>query len=220
MRGTTAASIVGLVFLNPNGTIGFGFTIVSTPGGTPVHVDAFITLATRGGTWKDSSGNSGMFVYTPGAGTGGSPRPAIAPDVRFRVENLSSALAIGGGATTINTWSATPKYNIGDAIYDSSAGTFTVPTSGLCLVTTTVRWQAFAVATGYKCIFITIGLNRAGSSCDLPSSTASFMLQPLSTAVYVDAGEAIAVRAVQSSGGAANVGESGTDSHFSVTRLK
>jgi hypothetical protein len=35
-----AASVRGMAFQNLNGTIGFGLTIVTAPGGTPVHVDA------------------------------------------------------------------------------------------------------------------------------------------------------------------------------------
>ena len=69
------ASVVGLAFPNPDGTIGFGLTIVTAPGGTPVHIDATITIATLGGTWRDSAGNNGTFVFTPGAGIGGGPRP-------------------------------------------------------------------------------------------------------------------------------------------------
>ena len=30
-----------------------------------------------GGEWSDSNGNTGLFVFTPGAGVAGSPRPAM-----------------------------------------------------------------------------------------------------------------------------------------------
>ena len=70
----TQSSVVGLAFQNPNGAVGFGLTIVTSPGGVPVHVDATITLATLGGTWRDSAGNSGALVFTTGAGSG-VPRP-------------------------------------------------------------------------------------------------------------------------------------------------
>ena len=69
------ASVVGRAFPNPDGTIGFGLTIVSTTGAAPVHLDVRITVATLAGPWTDSAGNSGTFVFTPGAGTGGSVRP-------------------------------------------------------------------------------------------------------------------------------------------------
>jgi len=71
------ASVVGLAFQNPNGSIGFGLNIVTAPGGTPVHVDATISIATLSGTWRDSSGNSGTFIFTPGAGVPGAPRPVL-----------------------------------------------------------------------------------------------------------------------------------------------
>jgi Chaperone of endosialidase len=71
----TQAAVVGTAFPNPNGTIGLGFNVVSTPGGAPAHIDATITLPSASGTWRDGAGNTGTFTLTPGAGTGGSPRP-------------------------------------------------------------------------------------------------------------------------------------------------
>ena len=69
------ASVTGLAFVNPDGTIGFGLNLVTAPGGLPVHVDATISLATLSGTWRDSAGAAGAFVLTPGAGVAGNPRP-------------------------------------------------------------------------------------------------------------------------------------------------
>lgn len=69
------ASVVGLAFPNPDGSIGFGLTTVTTPGGTPLHVDATIAIASLSGTWRDSGGNSGSFVFTPGSATAGGLRP-------------------------------------------------------------------------------------------------------------------------------------------------
>ncbi len=73
---TDQASVIGTAFQNPDGTIGMGLNIVRSPGGLPLPVDAEISMATLSGTWRDSAGNSGTFSFTPGAGTGGSPRPA------------------------------------------------------------------------------------------------------------------------------------------------
>ncbi len=68
-----AASARGMAFLNQNGTIGFGVTMVQ-PGGTGVHMDATISVSSFNGTWRDSSGASGNFVITPGTSIGGPPR--------------------------------------------------------------------------------------------------------------------------------------------------
>ncbi len=74
------ASARGMAFLNPNGTIGFGVTMVQ-PGGTPVHLEAAIAFPSLNGTWRDSSGASGNFVLTPGAGAAGPPRLVTASGV-------------------------------------------------------------------------------------------------------------------------------------------
>jgi hypothetical protein len=73
--GADKASVTGTAFPNADGTIGFGLNIVTAPGGRPLHVDAEINLGTFSGTWRDSAGATGTFAFTPGAGSGGSPRP-------------------------------------------------------------------------------------------------------------------------------------------------
>lgn len=70
----TRAAVSGVAFPNPNGTVGMGLTLVMTPGGIPLHLDATIDLATVSGTWR-SGGDSGAFVFRPGAGSSGPPRP-------------------------------------------------------------------------------------------------------------------------------------------------
>ncbi len=71
--GATQASVTGTAFPNINGTVGIGISIVATPSGNPTHVDASIDLATLNGSWRDSAGNTGTFLFNgPG---GGSPRP-------------------------------------------------------------------------------------------------------------------------------------------------
>lgn len=51
------------------------------PGGTPIHIEATIDIASLNGTWRDSAGNNGTFIFTPGAGIGGAPRPVPAGGV-------------------------------------------------------------------------------------------------------------------------------------------
>lgn len=74
--GAPRAAVVGIAFLNPSGSVGMGLTLVTTPGGTPVHIDATVNLTSISGDWRDSAGATGLFVFTPGPGTAGSPRPA------------------------------------------------------------------------------------------------------------------------------------------------
>ena len=74
-----AASAVGGAFLNPDGSVGLGFTTVTSPGGAALHTDATISLATLSGTWRDSGGNSGSFKFTPGSPVAGNLRPVPPP---------------------------------------------------------------------------------------------------------------------------------------------
>ena len=71
---STVATVRGLAVINPNGSVGIGLTIVTAPGGLPVHVQGTIDLGSLGGPWTDDHGNSGTFVFAPAAPTG-APRP-------------------------------------------------------------------------------------------------------------------------------------------------
>lgn len=74
-----AASASGMGFLNPDGSIGIGLTIVAAPSGAPVHVEASLDPASFNGAWHDSAGRSGTLAFAPAGGTGGAPRPPIVP---------------------------------------------------------------------------------------------------------------------------------------------
>lgn len=70
------APATGVATLNPDGTVGFGFTIVTTPGGLPVHVDARVSPSTLSGPWTDSAGNAGTFTFGAGPASGTVRPPA------------------------------------------------------------------------------------------------------------------------------------------------
>lgn len=93
------AGVSGLAFPNPDGTIGFGLTIVTTPGGAPLHVDATITLAALSGTWRDSAGNTGAWVFTPGSGVAGPPRPIPSVGSSQPITAYSAAILSGAQAS-------------------------------------------------------------------------------------------------------------------------
>ncbi|MEZ5285002.1 MAG: hypothetical protein R2712_09385 [Vicinamibacterales bacterium] len=104
--GRDQASAVGTAFLNPDGSIGFGLTIVAVPGGAPVHVEAAIALSTLSGTWHDVSGATGAFVLTPGAPAPGYPRalpgPLVPPAIRLNADGGLVASAEGAGGIPAN----------------------------------------------------------------------------------------------------------------------
>ncbi len=90
------APLVGLATPNPDGTIGFGFHIVTVPGGAAVGVDARITLPALSGSWSDSAGNSGAFAFA--AQTSGSPRPL--PSATGLAPGSVTGVALAAGAVT------------------------------------------------------------------------------------------------------------------------
>jgi hypothetical protein len=70
------APLVGLATPNPDGSIGLGFHIATVPGGRTVSVESRISLATIGGPWTDSAGNSGTLVFNGQAAGTARPSPA------------------------------------------------------------------------------------------------------------------------------------------------
>ena len=90
------ASALGTAFLNPDGSIGLGLTIVSSPGASPVHVEATISPTTLNGSWRDSAGNTGTMLRTEGAGAGGAARPTTGTIGAAAVNPAEIQLRVGG----------------------------------------------------------------------------------------------------------------------------
>ena len=161
--GRDQASVLGTAFPNPDGTIGFGMTIVTAPGGRPVHVDAEISIATLGGTWRDSAGATGTFVFTPGSGAGGSPRPPVpAPSVIPAAVTLApagsivAAGAVGVGAVPASGPGSRMMWYPGKAA--SRAGQvdndgwdeLNIGSASVALGRSTVASGSYSTATGFE----------------------------------------------------------------------
>lgn len=154
-----AASVRGMAFQNPNGLIGFGLTVVTAPGGTPVHIDAVISVSGLNGTWQDSAGNTGNFIFgagVPSAGprpvpTGGlAPQsvttiqiaPAAVTNAQLAANAVSGANVIDGSLTTADILGA-PRAVFADGNQSITLTatpavmrtvTLTAPTAGIVVV--------------------------------------------------------------------------------------
>lgn len=122
----TRAAATGLAFPNPDGSIGFGLTIVTTPGSVPVHLTARLVLPSISGTWA-SGGQAGAWTFVAGAGTGGAPRPVPPPftitggfSVNGGVISNLGAPAAAGDATSKGY---VDGQNAGDRAYADAQGT-------------------------------------------------------------------------------------------------
>lgn len=93
--GSGPAPTTGLAVF-AGGGLTFGLTIVPSPAGGPVTVDASLNLGTLSGVWRDSAENAGSFVLVGGAGNGGAPRP---PAGTGDISAVAAGTGLTGGAT-------------------------------------------------------------------------------------------------------------------------
>jgi len=89
------APLVGAATPNPDGSIAFGLNVV-TPTGQPNPVQARIYLPGLHGTWTDSAGNGGSFVFG-GAVPGGAARPVPATGTGDITGVVADTGLTGGG---------------------------------------------------------------------------------------------------------------------------
>ncbi len=113
---TNRSSVVGMAFANPDGSIGGGLTVIAGPGGIVLHIDVTILPASGySGSWRDSAGRSGTFLFAPTA-IEGAVRPHVLPSTPF---GIVLAQPPGGGdralSATVATDTGTP--NDAAAIY-------------------------------------------------------------------------------------------------------
>jgi hypothetical protein len=149
------AAVRGMAFQNPSGSIGFGLTIVTAPGGIPVHVDAGIGITTLSGTWRDSAGNSGTFVFTPGLALPGSPRPVpsagLAPNSITTVQIAPTAVT--GDKVASRTLTTDHLADGPRAAFATSSGTVVLTSAAQVIRTVSVPVPAtgtiIANASGY-----------------------------------------------------------------------
>lgn len=138
----------GMALINPDGTVGLEFTVVTAPAGKAVHVSASLSPATGSGPWNDSVGNSGTLAL--GAPGSGSPRPLPASGVSAATITAAelapgavTGAAVADASLTMIDMANGPrlvgapptnqvKLTTSDTVYDTV--TVTAPSAGKVLV--------------------------------------------------------------------------------------
>lgn len=170
------APLVGLATPNPDGTIGFGLNIVTAPGGRNVHVDARISLATLGGPWTDSAGNSGTFVLNGAAAGAARPAPTV-PGTVLAVGSIpGTALAngaVGNAQIANNAVSSAQTSNEPGVSSNYSASAVALAGTPTSVISTAMR----VPADGYVKIEVTASwVNNPGvdsADCQLQKGAAA-----------------------------------------------
>jgi hypothetical protein len=167
------ASAVGMAFVNPDGSIGIGLTLVTNDGGAvggpPLHIDATVSLATISGTWRDSTGLTGAWTLAPGGGSGGSPRPV--PSAVTIAPNSVGTAALVPGAVTADKLA--PSAVTGASVLDGSLSMADLEDAPRIAASATA---GFSALTGTPLIVraVTIAVPTAGRI--LANATGSFYL--------------------------------------------
>ena len=128
----TRAGFVGMALINPDGTVGVNFTLVTSPGVAGAHVAAVISPVTGSGTWIDSVGNVGNFVLagavpalpprpTPSSGVG--PSSITSVEIATGAVGASEIAAGAVGASEIVADSITQTHIANNAVRSSELGT-------------------------------------------------------------------------------------------------
>jgi hypothetical protein len=179
----TRATVSGTAARNADGTLQVGLTVVTAPGGRPVHITVSLDTTTLAGTWTDDGGNTGSFAF--GASAGGHPRPipsSVPLSINFAPD--SSIVARGTEApgptppisrSTRLVWDAgRGAFRAGGIFYgteDDDIGQFSVA-FGLGARATGV--SSFAVASGTASGANSIALGCCGATADGAVAIGSF----------------------------------------------
>lgn len=180
------APLIGTITPNPDGSIGIGLHVVTVPGGRGVQIDARIALASLGGPWSDSSGNTGTFAF--GATTGGSPRPMpTIPAAALTPGSITASQLAPAAVTTakIADGSVTPqKLSVGMPRLNWSG---LAPYTNLPLNTdVVVGTVTLAVPAAGQVMVSASGLFGAAVFIGLPATTFQYSWCSISTGTAVE----------------------------------
>ncbi len=142
-------------------------------------------------------------------------------NVQFRVEGKTSALSLPDGVRVdLTNWN-TVTFNTGGGTYTPAAGTYTVPSSGLYVISATSATSNVAGPGAGTYRFITVEVN--GNVAQQSADEASDSFQELQVVCIrnLNAGDVVNISMIHNLGAGVTTGNSSAgDSHFAVVKLR
>lgn len=119
--GGQRAGVTGMAHINPDGTVGMEFTIVTLPLARPVHVFASLNPGTGSGGWNDSQGNTGILALGQ-SNPGLQPRPAVTVGLQRTVVSNAVTVPAGSSVSPTSGFLDSPACPTGTTLAGGGAG--------------------------------------------------------------------------------------------------
>lgn len=225
------APLVGVAALNPDGSIGFGLTIVTTPTAAPIHVRATIQLPQLHGTWSDSAGNTGDFRFGSTTQTT-NPRPvpsgvvlpalSVAGSGTFGGPLSAPSLSVTGAGTFGGTVSAS-QLAASSAVLAGGLAAGSVSSTGSATFGGTVS-GASLTSTGNATVqgALTASTISATGAAPAGGTLSARSLSVAEAGVFgeeVSAGSVLAAGTLNSAGGSVGIAQADAVSNTAQARL-
>jgi hypothetical protein len=149
------APLAGVATLNPDGSIGFGLHLTTSPAAL-LGIEARISMSTLSGTWQDTANNVGTLAYA--VSTGGSPRPPAPRTFIYNSPPIDFAVT---GSTTLTVPLPPAQFFAGAwqvYLVRASGNVYPIPGPGL---NGTSTYRVFAFNSGSQ---TSITVSRASGS--------------------------------------------------------
>jgi hypothetical protein len=142
-------------------------------------------------------------------------------NVQFQVQGHLAMSVPNTSLTTVNTWSSV-LYNDGGGLYAPSTGIYTVPVTGLYLITTSVYWNDFTTTLGFGTVIQRNGVDQLATTfgAAVTGQATNGRVQHVSTVFRLNQGDTVRVGVFQGTSGTAALISSATAANFAVTLLR
>lgn len=160
------------------------------------------------------AGQAVVSVSPGGAIVCGATDPAA---VRFRARGVTP-VTVASNTFAVLTWLPAIQ-NTGGGSFDASSGLYTVPSAGTYLVTGTAIFETASSVDGYYCLLAAVNGGLDTQATCQNQGIGGLQLPNVSTVLTLNAGQTVALVAINGSSGTQRVSGTPQQSDFTVTKL-